>query len=429
MKWYNALQFIVLCLTVALVAVDWGIGLWATVTFAVVTLVKIVAEKRVGNPSLDTPMRVAVLAMVVYWLCNVLSMLYSHDLSGAADIVLRKAMLLVAPLCVLLSDMSYMKLNHLRTAFYSLLLAVVGLFVYDFCIGTFEEINHSYLALYILSVAAFIYYELEQRRCAMRLWQRLVLYAIALMTVVFLIYIDSRAGILCLYGVEVLCGLHFAIKRKWWQGLTLAVVFVGLTFTAEKTLPNHSSRMNIESLKVERGEWRMEEGRWKVDWGEEEPYDNEEEFEVPQYGKYHDARMAINVTAVKTIMGNPLFGYGVGDYDTVLFERYVQDGYEKLKNEHHNAHNQYTETALAIGVVGLIVMVLWMVMPMYIAWRRKSCLWEVMVLTFIVIFCSLFESILERQMGILFVGLLYAIMLMVINTDKQESGSDAICTV
>ena len=61
MKWYNTLQFIVLCLTLTLVAIDWGIGLWATVTLAFVTLVKIVAERRVGNPSLDLPLRLALL--------------------------------------------------------------------------------------------------------------------------------------------------------------------------------------------------------------------------------------------------------------------------------------------------------------------------------------------------------------------------------
>ena len=410
MKWYNVLQFIVLCLTVALVAVDWGIGLWATMTLAVVTVVKIVAEKHIGNPSLDTPMRVAVLAMMLYWLCNVLSMSYSHDMSGAADIVLRKAVLLVAPLCVLLSDMSYIRQNHLRAVFYTLLITVAGQFVYDWITDTFEDKNHSYVALYILAVTPFIYKELSLRRQTMSLWWRLALYVAAVMTIVFIIYIDSRAGILCLYGIEVLCGVHMAVKNKWWKGALLVLLLVGLTFTAEKKLPNHMSRLTIAPMAV------TEPTAEAVAKDAEESV---EAVQAPLYGKYHDARMAINVTALKCIADSPVFGYGVGDYDTVLIERYGVEGYQSLKEWHNNAHNQYTETTLATGLVGFLLMVWWLVMPLFIAWRRKTAFWEVLTLTFIVMFCLLFESILERQMGLQFVALLYALMLLVIHAGRQ----------
>lgn len=410
MKWYNTLQFIVLCLTLTLVAIDWGIGLWATVTLAVVTLVKIVAERRVGNPSLDLPLRLALLGAVAYWLCNVVGVFYSDDTAGAMGVVSRKAMLMVAPLCVLLSDMSYVKGQHLRTMFYALLLAVGGLFVYDWITDTFEDKNHSYVSLYILPTVAFIYFELVDRRREMPLWWRLALYVAAAVTIIFLIYIDSRAGILCLYGIELLCGLHLALKRKWWKGVLLALLLVGATFTAEKNLPNHKSRLTMAPVVA------VESVEDSVAADAEE---SEEEVLPPQYGKYYDARMAINVTALKTIADSPVFGYGVGDYDTVLIDRYGTEGYQILYNQRINAHNQYTETALAMGLVGLLVMVWWLVMPLLVAWRRKAVFWEVLSLTVIVMFCLLFESILERQMGVQFVGLLYAIMILMISAKQQ----------
>ena len=413
MKWYNTLQFIVLCLAVALVAVDWGIGLWATMTLGLVTIVKVIAEKRVGNRSLDGLMRVALWAVVVYWLCNVVSVLYSHDVAGALDVVKRKAVMLVAPLCVLLSDMSYIKRDHLRAVFYALLLAVASLFVCDWITDTFEDRNHSYVSLYILPAAAFIYFELVRHRREMPLWWRLALYVAAVMSIVFIIYIDSRAGILCLYGVEVLCGLHLAVKHRWWQGALLAVLLVGLTFTAEKKLPNHNSRLTIAPVTTVESAAAVD----TVAVGESEAVAPE-----PLYGKYQDARMAINVTALKCIADRPVFGYGVGDYDTVLIERYGVEGYQSLKEWHNNAHNQYTETSLAIGIVGLMVMVWWLVMPLFVAWRRKAGFWEVLTLTFIVMFCMLFESMLERQMGLQFIALLYALMVLKISTERQLPG-------
>ena len=412
MKWYNTLQFIMLCITLPIVALDWQLGLWSTMAFGVATVVKIVAEKKVGNPSLDTTIRVTLCTVAVFWLCYVVSVLYSQNVDRALTVVSRKAVMLIVPLCILLSDTSYLKRDHLRVMFYGLLVVIGGMFFYNLFTNTFEERNHTYVALYILPTVGFIYSELTQHREVMPLWQKLMLYAAALMTIVFIIYIDSRAGILCLYGVEVLCALHFAQKSGWRKGVLLALLSVGLTFTAEKTLPNHNSRLPIASLASTQA----------VETNDGTVADTVTTTE-PAYGKYNDARMAINVTAVKTVAGSPVFGYGVGDYDTVLTERYGTEGYPSLKEQQLNAHNQYTETTLAIGIVGLATMLWWLVMPLCVAWRRKAGFWPVLVLTFIVMFCLLFESMLERQMGMQFISLLYALMILIMVVDQGKTYS------
>ena len=188
---------------------------------------------------------------------------------------------------------------------------------------------------------------------------------------------------------------------------------MGLTFTAEKTLPNHNSRLPIASLASKQA----------VETDDGTVADTVTTT-VPAYGKYNDARMAINVTAVKTIAGSPLIGYGVGDYDTVFSKRLGTEGYPSLEEQQLNAHNQYTETALAIGIIGLAAMLWWLVMPLCLAWRRKTGFWPILVLTFIVMFCFLFESMLERQMGMQFVSLLYALMVLIMVVDQVEPSSE-----
>lgn len=405
MKWYNSLQFIVMCAAFGGVAVDWQIGLWLSGVLGSVTVVKIIAERRVGNPALSVPLRVGLLAGVAHWLFLVVSVLWSDNVARAMREMECEAVLLIAPLCVLLSDMSYIRENHLRTMFYVLLLAICGLFVYNWVTDTFEAKNHTYVALYILPVVAFVYRELVLYRASMALWQRMALYVIGITTIVFLINIDSRTGILCLYGIEILFGVHLSVRSRWWHGIMLALLLVGLTFAAEKTLPNHNSRLSVASMmSVAANEEVVEAvaaGDTVVTTG-------------PLYGKYYDARMAINITALKAISDRPIFGYGAGDSPEALTKRYGIEGYKSLEEQHLNAHNQYTETALAIGIVGLLVLFLWLLIPLYVAWRNKTGLWEVLILTFIVMFCLLFESILERQMGALFVPLLNAIMIMII---------------
>ena len=65
LKWYNTLQFIMLCITLPIVALDWQLGLWSTMAFGVATVVKIIAEKKVGNPSLDTALRITLCTVAV----------------------------------------------------------------------------------------------------------------------------------------------------------------------------------------------------------------------------------------------------------------------------------------------------------------------------------------------------------------------------
>ena len=68
----------------------------------------------------------------------------------------------------------------------------------------------------------------------------------------------------------------------------------------------------------------------------------------------------------------------------------------------YNTHNQYEDTLVAVGWVGLLFMLLYGVLPVAAMWRRRK--WDVLwgCLLFIVAFNALFESVFEKQNGILF---------------------------
>ena len=71
-----------------------------------------------------------------------------------------------------------------------------------------------------------------------------------------------------------------------------------------------------------------------------------------------------------------------------------------------------------MGVVGLILLMLYLLMPLVCAVRRKTVFWQVLFLTGILLFNLLFESMLERQMGLLFIG--YLLPLLVLGTLNFE---------
>jgi O-antigen ligase len=65
-----------------------------------------------------------------------------------------------------------------------------------------------------------------------------------------------------------------------------------------------------------------------------------------------------------------------------------------------NAHNQYFEETLHNGIGGLLLFLISLLVPAYIALSRKDLIY----LAFILIFslCCITESMLTRQIGIIF---------------------------
>lgn len=105
---------------------------------------------------------------------------------------------------------------------------------------------------------------------------------------------------------------------------------------------------------------------------------------------------------------NWLLGEGTGDWQQVLEQEYVKNnvflGIRDQRDSNGflgaNAHNQYFQTLLMLGVVGLALLLLAFFVPLAIAVKRKNYLFLVFI-TFI-IFCSLIESILETSKCLLF---------------------------
>ncbi len=129
MKWQDSLQFVAMVLMGAALPVSWRLGLWAAVLLAVVSLVKIFADVHGGkrtlvNPALNDWMRVALLSAAAYVAIFAVSLLYSNNVSAGLNTLWHKSVLLIFPLCFLLTDTSYLKPLHMRVIFYALLAAI-----------------------------------------------------------------------------------------------------------------------------------------------------------------------------------------------------------------------------------------------------------------------------------------------------------------
>ncbi len=409
--WYNNLQFASMLLVVVGIAIDWRLGLWTTFLFGTVSLVCMFAQGRPGNRSLPTSLRWGLVAIIGYWLLLLASMFYTSDSATGWTLLWLKAVMLVFPLAFLLTDTAYLKANHLRIVGYTLVASMLVMFFYYCGVGVhklidgeswaevtgmhFDPRHHAYTALYLDVALLFIYYELYTRWNTMPLWLRTSLLVSVPLFILYVIMVNSRAGIIVMYIAEGFAVVHFAVTRhRWWQAAILAVLLAGFTLGMESILPGHDNRLGatLDDLPA-------------------------------------DGRMNIYKADFDAAMQSPIFGYGGGDYRQVLVDQYDINGYEGYGDRAYNSHNQYFETLLSIGAVGLLVLLLWLAWPLFQAWRRMrkgKCgapmFWLIFMLTFTVAANFLFESMLERQMGLQFVGALIAVMTLAVNVEENKFG-------
>ena len=404
MTWYNKLQFAGMVLAVAGVAAEWHVGLWATLFFGATSLVSVIAglvtTHRFGNAALRPALRWGLVAMVAYWLMLLTSVFYSSDIETAKNLLVLKATLVVFPLAVLLADTSWLSAKHLRILGYALTVTLFGSFLY-YCgvaVGkmaggaslasvtgiNFDPRHHTYTALYLSAAMLFVYYELYNGWNTLPRWWRTLLLVAAPVFILYNILVNSRAGMLVMYAIELFCVLHFALSRcRWGKAVLLAVLLAGCTFGMEQAMPGYKNRIS-DTLDNVSG----------------------------------DVRFEIYSNNIDAAMESPIVGYGAGDYHERQEEQYAASEFKAGMDRGYNAHNQYIETVLSTGFIGLAVLLMWMLWPLWMAWRRGARgpeFWLVLMLTFSMALNFMFESILERQMGLLFVGALMPIMILVVN--------------
>ncbi len=402
-------------LAVAGVAVGWHVGLWVLMFFGGVAIVCLVAQlatqHRIGNRALQAPQRWGLFGMMAYWLLLLVSTLYSNNMEVAGTLLILKGTLLVFPLTFLLLDTSWLKQRHLRAVGYALVLTMFGSFLYYCGVGVgklldgasmtkvtgmmFDPRHHAYTALYLDVALVFIYYELYTFWHELPRWWRVLLIVAVPLFIAYLLMVNSRAGMLVLYAAEVFAVLHFAFtRRRWGMAVLLAVLLGGYTVGMEHALPGHDARVaeTLDDISA-------------------------------------DGRMRIYNADIKATMDSPIIGFGAGNYHDRLRQQYGANGWQKGEEHGYNAHNQYLETTLAIGFVGLAVLLFWLLWPLWLSWRglrkgivRGPVFWLILMLTFCVAFNFMFESMLERQMGLLFVGPLMTIMALIINVEKNKFG-------
>jgi len=111
--------------------------------------------------------------------------------------------------------------------------------------------------------------------------------------------------------------------------------------------------------------------------------------------------------SIQLIQEAPFFGYGIGDANTVLINRYKKLNYYDNYYNKYNAHNQFLQTYLQTGIIGFVILVAIFGL-LAIRMKRSRNEFSVFLVLFIAVF---FESMLVRFNGIVFYSIIIPLLL------------------
>ena len=117
------------------------------------------------------------------------------------------------------------------------------------------------------------------------------------------------------------------------------------------------------------------------------------------------------------------FGVGTGNVDEVLTNNLITLNQKELAKQEYNPHNQFLQTGIEIGWIGLLLLIAIVVVGIFYAFKFKNWLLLLIISNFA--FNSLFESMLQRQSGIVVYTFLICALMVVSNNSLLTRQNDS----
>ena len=256
-------------------------------------------------------------------------------------------------------------------------------------------IHPSYLALYLLVALLIIGVEFYQW-WKKSLFVKIVVALATILLIASLILLQSRAGVLG-FGLMALVWLIYLVfaKRKYVVGIGVLVALFGLTyfvFTKFDRLANTAKSLET-TADVGVKNQSKEDGTTVRFW--------------------------IWRSAIAVIQKHPVWGVGTGDIRDEMHKQYESRGMAFSAQYRHNAHNQYLETWLGVGIFGLLALLAMLLVPLWVGIKRGNWL-----LVGFICLCSvsfMFESMLNSIAGVGFFAIFYTILVSRIGFEPNRS--------
>jgi len=243
------------------------------------------------------------------------------------------------------------------------------------------SLHIGYFAMYMNFAIIILIYRLYFRSESLFTYQNLLRVFLILFFSGAVFLSTSRNGLIGLLLALTLIVIYSVIRyRKWMSIISIAVIAWVIMSSLLKDYK--SSALKFHGFEEVAAAVKKGKASQKV------------------YKTSTSIRILVWSFSLNLIKSNPIIGVGTGDIKDELIKLYKKEGYPILVKRQYNSHNQYLQTAAALGIPTLIVLLLMFISPLLVRWRRLHFL--AVFLSIIVGVACLTESVLEVQAGVIF---------------------------
>ena len=332
------------------------------------------------------------LFILLFFLIHVISLLYTENLASGKFDIESKLSLLVFPIIMSNSICFY---NKKVIDKFFLLFIVGNLFASLYCLFnafykwayldasfqyfTYVDLSHfmhpTYFSMYLSTTLLGCFYLLSKHKLLFNLRSVFYIFSILLFTVMIYL-LSSKAGLI------VLCLLIFYFAKFYFKNLkklilmaiVLLLIFSGIVASNDRFSSIKNSVLNTVQNKTTKSD------------------------------NYSSSEQRIHVwkSTLELLKDNWLIGISAGDLKYKLTENHYSKKADPEKEKYLNAHNQYLESFLSVGILGIILLLSWMIYPvLYLDYTYRFIIVGLLI---IISINFVFESILNRQEGITFIS-------------------------
>jgi len=426
----------------------WLAAQYFEVALFVCAVLKLIFDQKFKLNEQQLKLKWAYIIFTLTWFIYLIGMLWTQNTSVGWAQVSKKLGFLIFPVIFVISDMSYINKTRLKAIGNALVLGCILFFLMHLVYAIYDVIfngattarffdadlmklyyvHHSYLSMYAGLGLMFCFMEIfgENGR-KVKIFNILAYITL----VIFVILIRSRAGLLCMVLLFILqwIWLTFIMKKKK-LGTIMGCVFLAAVIATIVVFPSSVARITttIKDLTTEhandhrmvqyKGYKPVMQENWLFGVGTGDRTDaTQEAYQVykkdiiekigPQIAFQIDMITACDyyepTDEMRADMQKLALKYG---RDPEVVNAYLVD-YLYINfaiDKGINAHNQFFETLISVGIIGVILLLAYFVVPLILWIKRKRC--DMLYFSFLLMigFNMLFESVFEVQMGIIFFG-------------------------
>lgn len=224
---------------------------------------------------------------------------------------------------------------------------------------------------------------------------------IIIMLTLYVLLLSSKAGWIGLFGFAVYFFIRSVRARKILNGFLL-LAFTGIAFYFLNI--NYTQRFSTRIPKLS-----------VVTQTIKGSDDNNNKITTGTDGT--GSRILVWKAAIDIIKENIFTGVGTGDAKDKMLVTYQKRGMI-LEYEHKlNSHNQFLNTFIALGITGFLALLFCLLIPLYYSIKGSYFLFSVFVL--LCGFNFLFESMLERQAGVIYFAFFFSLLYFNLQQSKK----------